>query len=423
VRKDGTPAEDAPGPPPEAAEESERARIRRGVAYCLGVFLGVRVALAVLGLLGTAVLAPYREDVPDSEIPVPVDVPGWPAPETATGWSNTVTAWERFDALWFLRIADRGYDRDDGSAVFFPLYPMTVRAASVALGGHPLAAGLLVSNAAFAAALMVLYFLTASELSERAARRAVLYVALFPAAFFFLAPYSESLFLLLSVTALWAARRRRWPVAGIAGGLAALTRSPGVLLAPALAVEAVMQWREQRRGAGEPRAGPWPALAWSALPVLGLVGYLAWWGITADAWRAPFDLQDRWLREVRFPLTTLWDATRLAGRFPGQFPGGYHLLDWMIVVPCLVLAGYAAARFRPTFTVYAWASIVGALTLAWPERPLMSMPRFLAVLFPVAWSLADLVERGRLGHGSVVAVSAGGLGIFAVLFVNWYFIF
>ena len=417
-----TGAEGIPNDRPVRAEEPERARIRRGVAYCLTVFLAVRITLGVLGLLATALLAPYRQDVPDSGIPVPVDVPGWPAPPTSPGWSNAVTAWERFDALWFLRIADRGYDRDDGSAVFFPLYPIAVRAVSVAIGGHPLAAGLLVSNAAFAAALLVLYFLTASERSERVARRAVLYAAVFPTAFFFLAPYSESLFLLLSLTALWAARRRRWAGAGIAGGLAALTRSPGVLLAPALAVEAVLQRRE-RRGVREERAGPWPALAWSALPVMGLVAYLAWWGITADAWRAPFDLQDRWLREVRFPLTTLWDATRLAARFPGQYPGGYHLLDWLIVVPCLALAGYAAVRFRPTFTVYAWASIVGALTLSWPERPLMSLARFLAVLFPVTWALADLVERRGLGHGLVLGLSAGGLSLFTVLYVNWYFIF
>ena len=60
-----------------------------------------------------------------------------------------VTAWERFDALWFLRIATDGYRLHDGSAAFFPGFPLAIRFLSPVLGGHPLAAGFLISNLAF----------------------------------------------------------------------------------------------------------------------------------------------------------------------------------------------------------------------------------------------------------------------------------
>ena len=179
---------------------------RDGLLYCLKVFLGVRVVLTILALATVAVLphAPVGGlDVGAAgSIPGPVGVPGWPAHEITAGWHNLFTVWERFDALWYLRIAAHGYATTDGSAAFFPLFPLAVRAASFVIGGHPLAAGLLVSNAAALGALLVLYSLTRNELSEEIARGAVLFAAIFPTAFFFVAPYSESVEILLS-TEMW----------------------------------------------------------------------------------------------------------------------------------------------------------------------------------------------------------------------------
>ena len=225
--------------------DRERGRIREGVRYSLVVFLGLRLGLFVLALLGQG-LVPH--DIQ------PVSVPGWPAPAFGHGWSQLFLVWERFDGLWFLKIANSGYSVTDHSAAFFPLYPLVIRVVSFVLGGHPYAASLLVSNGAFAGSLVVLYFLTASELSESGARKAVLYMAVFPSAFFFLAPYSESLFLLATLGAFWGARRGKWWVAGICGVLASATRNVGVLLVPALVLEALHQ---RRRSDGE-RPSLWP---------------------------------------------------------------------------------------------------------------------------------------------------------------------
>ena len=124
---------------PRDPNDAERQRIRRGVAYCLKVFIGVRIGLFVLVLVSVALL-PSAAKIPDAaalSIPGPVGVPGWPAHPITHGWHNLFTAWERFDALWFLRIADAGYRTSDGSAAFFPGYSLVIRAASVALGGRP----------------------------------------------------------------------------------------------------------------------------------------------------------------------------------------------------------------------------------------------------------------------------------------------
>jgi hypothetical protein len=398
------------------SRQAERARIVRGIRYCLAVFLSVRVALSVLALLAVALL-PYSSAIGEAAgIPVPVNVPGWPASTITPGWHNLITAWERFDALWFLRIATAGYTPGDGSAAFFPLYPMLIRVLSPVLGGHPLGAGLLISNAAFLGALVVLYFLTSSEFDEQIARRTVLYLTIFPSAYFFLAPYSESLFLLLVVSSLWAARRGKWPIAGVAGALAAATRNVGVLLVLPLAVESVRQFRE-RGGRLAPR------LLWSGAVVIGTLTYLGFWqGFGGDA-LAPLHQQATWQREGTFPLTTLVSGTREAFRWIGTYPGGYHLFDWLLVVPALAAAVWVTVRTRPTFAVYTWASLIAPLSLVFPPRPFMSIARFILAAFPLFWAAAVWAGRRAGVHEAVVAVSAAGLGVMTVLFVNWYFVF
>ncbi len=412
-----------------------------GIRYCLLVFLGVRVALGVLAVVALGTL-PH----PGAS----TGVPGWPAPSFSPGPHNFVTGWERADALWYLRIADGGYSAADGSAAFFPLYPLAVRGLSWILGGHPLAAGLLVANVAFVAGLVLLYRLTEREFSTATARTAVLALALFPASFFFLAPYSEALFLLLAVASFSAARRRRWAWAGAFGALAALTRSVGVALAPALMAEAVHQFLEARRGGvirhdggartlhgdrAAPSALPVGGgvdassrrlagrLMLASLPVVGLGSYLAYWGIRTGDWLAPYHAQVQWQRTAELPWVTVGHATRQAFAGLGTFPDTYHLLDWLVVIPCLAAAGYAAWRFRPAYGIFTWGCLLPPLSYIFAPRAFMSDPRFLAPLFPVFWVFAVLIERGRLPRTAVVALSSAGLAIMASLFVSRYYVF
>jgi Mannosyltransferase (PIG-V) len=387
----------------------DRQGIRRAVLFCLGVFVVFRVGLALVALAGVA-LVPTLD---------PVGVPGWPADEVSFGWHNLVTAWERFDALWFLRIASEGYVDGDGSAAFFPLYPLMIRGLSTVIGDHPLAAALLISHLAAFGSMVMLYLLTASELEdEGAARRTVIYLAVFPTSFFLVAPYSESLFLLLVLACLWAARRRRWAVAGLAGALAAATRNLGVLLVLPLAVEAVHQYWERRQGRGLATS-----LLWSAAPAAGLGAYLLFWQAFSGDALAPLQQQATWQRTFSFPLATVVAGSQEAFRFPGAYPGGYHLLDWAVVSPALVAASWVAVRARPLYGVYTWASILAPLSFVFAPRPFMSLPRFLLPVFPILWAGAVWAGRRRGVHEAIVAVSAAVLGIFTVLFVTWYFVF
>jgi len=142
----------------------------------------------------------------------------------------------QWDASWYTRIVMDGYDA--ASFAFFPLYPLLVRGLTT---GWRSASTVPVAGAA----LSLVLFAAFVWLVQRVARDPALVQrgfapatffgwALFlysPASYVFHTHHTESLFLLLSFGALLLAAKERWAAAAILAGLAALTRSQGVILA------------------------------------------------------------------------------------------------------------------------------------------------------------------------------------------------
>jgi hypothetical protein len=387
-----------PGGRVNEGETARGIRIRDGIRDAAGAFVGARVLLFAISITGGGLL------------PLPLGQPptdaGFPAPVLEHGWHMLFTATQRQDAAWFLRLATSGYAPHDGSAAFFPLYPLAVRIVDGVPGIGPLGAALVVGNAAFFGALLMLHALTRLELGDEAARRTVLFCAFFPTAFFLLAPYTEPLFLLLSVSAFWFARRNRWVWAAVAGAGAAMTRNVGVLLIVALAVEAFRQWRHGRLLL--------PRLTAALGIAVGPLAYFAYWQLRFQDFWAPLDAQRNWQREPTFPLGALWTALRLAWE-----QQQWWLID--VVVVGVAVAGITVAAFRVplTYSVYAALSVVIPLTFTYDPRPLTSMPRFMAVVFPAFWGFAIAAERRRPPEAAFLVTFAAGFGILALLFINW----
>ena len=102
-----------------------------------------------------------------------------------------------WDGRWYRIVAVHGYLLEPGrqsDPAFFPLYPLLLRAGH-ALGIGYLAAGLVISNVAFLAALAAFEALTRELLGAQLARRATVYLAVFPLGFVFSMMYPESLVL------------------------------------------------------------------------------------------------------------------------------------------------------------------------------------------------------------------------------------
>ncbi|HEY6776974.1 MAG TPA: mannosyltransferase family protein [Thermoleophilaceae bacterium] len=338
----------------------------------------------------------------------------------------------RWDAVWYLRIADSGYGDSAPRAAFFPLYPLLIRSAAAPLGGSAaalLTASYAISLAAFLGALVLLYRLASLELGRRFASPTLLLLAVFPAALYFGAPYSESLFLLVSVGAFYAARTERWAWAGACAAAASATRSAGLLLLVPLAM---LWWSSRDR---RPRDA-----AWLLLGPVGLLAYAAWLGLVeGDALRF-LDVQDAWSRELAVPLGGAWDGLTAAidglrqlasgSRSPVYFqqaagdPFRIAAINLMLFASLVFALIACVGVFRRLPRAYgAWVAVALVLPLSFPVKPqpLMSLPRFLAVLFPIFMWLAVVTEERRITP-QVAAASAVGLGLFTAQFATWHWI-
>jgi Mannosyltransferase (PIG-V) len=338
----------------------------------------------------------------------------------------------RWDAVWYLRIADSGYGDSAPRAAFFPLYPLLVSSAAAPVGGSEAAlliASYAVALCAFLGALVLLHRLASLELGRRFASPTLLLLAVFPAAVYFGAPYSESLFLLVSVGAFYAARTEHWAWAGVCAAAASATRSAGLVLLLPLAM---LWWSSRGR---RPRDA-----AWLLLSPLGVLAYSAWLGLVeGDALRF-LDIQDAWSRELAVPLSGAWDGLTAAvdglrqlasgKRSPVYFeqaagdPFRIAAINLMLFGSLVFALVACVGVFRRLPKAYgAWVAVALVLPLSFPVKPqpLMSLPRFLAVLFPIFMWLAVVAEERRITP-HVAAASAVGLGLFTAQFASWHWI-
>jgi hypothetical protein len=342
----------------------------------------------------------------------------------------------RWDSVWFLDIAQSGYGGGGDRAAFFPLYPLLIRVVGT-LCGSPLVAAIAISLAAFVVGMAALHRLAVIEVGPEAARWTVIALALFPGSLWFSAAYSESLFLMVSVGAVLAARQRRWAVAGVLGALGAATRSAGLLLVVPLALLWWDAWRAG--GATRPRRRD---AAWLLVVPLGLGAFCLYLALTGHGADAPFSAQDTWHRTLVGPwtgvadgATAAWDGARqlLHGPPPPLYFDraagdamaiGRHNVA---LFACLVLAipALIGALRRLPLAHGAYAACALLLPLSAPSvaQPLMSLPRFEAVLYPLFLWLGWWLARGPAWRRvAVLGVFAAGLAVCSALFATWHWV-
>jgi hypothetical protein len=326
-----------------------------------------------------------------------------------------LAVWGRWDAEHYLGIAQHGYSGTEPA--FFPLYPFLIRILGGAIGSH-LVAGLIISNAASFLSLLYLYKLVEHEYNRHVAQRATFYVSIFPTAIFFSAVYSESLFLFLTVASFYYLRERRWLMAGAFGFFAALTRSEGILLAAPMLIEWIIAIRE---GGREYVRYVWsdvvqPLVAMALVP-LGLAVYMAYlWVLTGDPLRFSH-VQSHWGRELAWPWVSIEHSIHTIAIAHMQQTVANQVLELAFTALMVGVLLVGLRRLRLSYIVYMGLSILIPLSTA----SLMSMPRFALVLFPMFALLALWGARPALNN-AYVAFSLPLLGLFTVLFADWYWV-
>lgn len=357
----------------------------------LGAVVALWIVCTSVGWLAAPVLGHTPETIwKNSALIPPYEKPGRTAECVLNG------LWQRYDTLWYRRVAERGYE--DISTPFYPLLPLA--AAAIAELGVPLDwSVLLASRLAAWLAVWGLLRLAAGEYDEKTAHRAVLLWLCWPMSFSLLAGYSEPFLVAGMAWSLVFARGHRWWPAALCALAACLSRSIGVALLPALYWIA---WRE--------RPLRWLPLAMASTGPLLFPLYLKWQGLVQPMESYPV----YWRTVATPPWTTLADAVR----WLGTDHAGFVLFNLSALV--LVSLFIFTSKLRAEYKILAGLMAAFLLTSN-TTPPLHSMMRYSFSIFPAFIALAT---RARASWAVLLAASAFGMLNLLLLFFfyDWAYI-
>ncbi len=426
-------------PPRRKSVAAERPRWEIGYPLIVAAvhFLIVQITATLASLFGT------------SNNPSP---PYGTVPPLPSGlWQHVVDPLRLWDGLWYRLIAVEGYpEQHVWNDAFWPAFPISMRGLARVTGLQPDVAGYLIANLCFFVTMVLLYQLVRVDFDTPIARRTLWALALFPTSLFFTAVYTESTFLMLSVAAILCARIRKWWLAGLLGALAALTRSHGIFLVIPFAV----LWVKQN---GFYLRAMIPKGITVAMPLLGPVVFGAYLERTQGNWRNFIEVQGAWNRTFAWPWRTFDCAINGCAMTVHQYGEDRtfqasavdwswtrQLLDnpsWSLVTSnawrtrvansdvlelimtvffiVLIVIGF---KVLPLYqSLYLVPGILIPLFQPSSVHPLMSIPRFGLVLFPLFIVMAILFRR-RIIYLPLAVISTVLLILLTLQFSSWYWV-
>lgn len=305
----------------------------------------------------------------------------------------------RYDTLHYRSIAESGYQSTADTA-FFPLYPSLVRGMSALTSIAISNALFVVSIISFLAAMIVTAYWLRYELRQRKVRLSPLYVIggmlIFPTSFYLVLGYTESLFVLLTVGALYTYRTKHYYWSMSLMALAAVCRVQGVVIAVFFLADYFLakKWSDWRK----------------LLPVIGaligIAGYMIWLAIHFGSALSFVTAQQSW------------------GRLNGNIISGLissFTPSYIWYLPVLALGLVAIYRQLGI----AWLVAAGAyFLLPLASGNLDSLNRFMIGFAPLFLALAVTFAKRKNQYLKLAyIVSAAMLLAFNItLFCNGYFV-
>ena len=320
----------------------------------------------------------------------------------------------KWDSPHYMYIAQNGYVNQGDPAnfiVFFPLYPMLVRLITFDFAYINLS-GLIISNVSSIIAAIYLFKLAKLDSNDSLAKKAVLYLSVFPTAYFLSAVYTESLFLASAIASLYYARNAKWPLAGFTGLLASLTRIAGLLLLPVLAVEYFHQKHWKLKATNR-------KFLWISLPAIGFLSYLIINYVVTGGFFTFMEVERVHWYQTLDPIGGFQGAYGWFGidLFPQSLTLGYAQVAFAAFGLSMVLVSLKA-KLRPSYQVYLLLTwMLSVSTGLW-----ISVPRYVLTMFPIFITLA-LYSRKNIVTFAITAISSAALVFFTWLFATglWAF--
>ena len=328
--------------------------------------------------------------------------------------SGLLGIWNRWDAMWYLKIAQNGYTavgEDRFLIVFFPFYPALVALVEFVVRDYLISA-FIVSGAATLALGLVFRELVRFDYTERVAQFAVLFLFIFPTSYFLHIPYTESLFLTLCVGCFLAARKRVWLVASILGALACLTRINGLILILALGFEIWEEYREKRQFN--------PKWIFIAIVPAGFGLYLALnYFVTGNPTMFLIHQREHWFRYFRVPWEGVWETYQRIynpKRTDAQMQGVQEFL-FVLIGLFATLVGWR--YLRNSYRVWMAANWLLFVSTSF----VLSVPRYTLTMFPLFILMAIAAVRNWWLNVLFIIWSILFLSLFTTQFVRGWWAF
>ncbi|MBI2613195.1 MAG: hypothetical protein HYW62_00240 [Candidatus Levybacteria bacterium] len=320
-----------------------------------------------------------------------------------------------FDAAYYLLIAAKGYTVNAG---FFPLFPLVIYIVSLPFNVLPFDLNqyflaIFLVSLFFFASLITFYKLVRLDYKENVAIWSIIFLLIFPTSFFYAAIYSESLFLLLSLSAFYFARKKKWLIAGLFGAFLSATRITGIFIFPSLLYEYFKS--EKNKSLSK--------LLSISFSSVGLIAYCFY---NFQKWGNPFyfiQAQGNFVNNrtvdsiILFPQTVFRYTKILFTLKPNIYEWWVAFFELSFFIFALILF-YVAWKKEIRFSYL----IFGALCFLLPvsSGTFSGLPRYILTIFPLFITLALIQNKTFKIIYSVVSVAL--LFLFFMLFSKGYFI-
>jgi Gpi18-like mannosyltransferase len=328
--------------------------------------------------------------------------------------SSITDVFNRWDAPHYIDIAKNWYESDPtldayNFIVFFPLYPILIRIFTISIDyiNH---SALIVSNICSMIVFLYLYKLAKHDFNSNVAVKAVLFLSIFPTAYFFSAPYTESLFFALTIASFYYARRGKWSFAGTLSLLASLTRLAGLLLLPVLLIEYYHQkgWRPKKTDF---------KILWIFPALAGFLIYLA---LNNQITGNPFTFMDieatHWFNRLD-PIAGLTSAYGyITESYPNNLAIGLAPIAFAVFGLKMVLVSIWK-QLRPSYIAYTFLAWALAVSTSW----WISVPRYIMAMFPMFILLGVLTSNRKAATVHIIILSGALLCYFTAIFaMGWW---
>lgn len=318
----------------------------------------------------------------------------------------------RWDAHHYLYISQFGYTNtgdESNYIVFQPLYPFVTHLVNFVINSF-LFSSLIVSNISFVLFCLFLYKLLRLDFNKNESLHTIVLLSIFPTAYFFSYPYSESLFLLFAILAIYLSREKNWFKSGVFTGLAILTRHFGIFLIPTLLLEIIIADKKNI----------FKSIVYYLVPTIcaASIYLLINYQVFGNYFAFMKVLKNHWYKSPAFPWVGISSSLSSA---LSVFNSHSIMIGWMESIAAIFAWIFVPLTFK--YTRYTYALYYLLLVIFFTSTGfLLSTPRYILSAFPFFIVLTKLLEKKYL-YFSWIIISTILLSLFALTYISgqWAF--